>query len=167
MAWGHFICFFSLFLYFQSCCAQVRGGGDRTFGYPVKKTEEEWRRVLSEEQYRILREQGTEPAFTGRYWAHREEGVYFCGACGVALFLSDDKFDSKSGWPSFLRPKETASVENRPDHSHGRQRTEVVCASCGGHLGHVFDDGPQPTGKRYCINSASLNFEGKKKKKDK
>jgi peptide-methionine (R)-S-oxide reductase len=119
--------------------------------------EQEWRRRLSDEQYRVLREAGTEPPFTGRYVDNHEEGEYLCAGCGEPLFDSDSKYDSGSGWPSFTRPA-GASVDEHSDASHGMRRVEVRCAKCDGHLGHVFPDGPGPTGLRYCINSASLDF---------
>ncbi len=127
----------------------------------ISKTDEEWREELSPEQYEILRRKGTERPFTGKYVYTKDDGTYCCGACGAELFSSDAKFDSGSGWPSFTEPANAENVELRPDHSHGMVRTEVVCARCGGHLGHVFDDGPGPTGKRYCINSCALDLEAK------
>jgi peptide-methionine (R)-S-oxide reductase len=120
------------------------------------KTEEEWRRELTPEQYRVLREQGTEPPFSHPYAYSKEDGVYRCAACGAELFASDTKFDSGTGWPSFTEPAVAQNVETETDYSHGTVRTEVRCRRCGSHLGHVFDDGPAPTGLRYCINGVCL-----------
>jgi peptide-methionine (R)-S-oxide reductase len=125
----------------------------------VTKSEEQWRSELTPEQYEVLRRQGTEPPFTGQYVYSKEDGIYRCAACGNELFSSDTKFDSGTGWPSFYEPSAAERVELRPDRSHGMNRTEVVCARCGSHLGHVFEDGPEPTGQRYCINSVSLELD--------
>lgn len=129
----------------------------------VVKSEAEWKEQLSPEQFEVLRRKGTERAFTGRYWNTKTPGVYRCAGCGAELFSSDTKYDSGSGWPSFWAPIAEANVELADDFSHFMHRTEVLCASCGGHLGHVFDDGPAPTGLRYCINSAALQLEPKEK----
>lgn len=125
----------------------------------VTKTEEEWRRELTPEQYRILRQKGTEAPFAGEYDHVFEPGVYRCAGCGTQLFDSDTKYDSGCGWPAFSAPASDAAIEEETDTSHGMARTEVLCASCGGHLGHVFPDGPAPTGQRYCINSAALRLD--------
>jgi peptide-methionine (R)-S-oxide reductase len=125
----------------------------------VEKTETQWQEELTPEQYDVLRRKGTERAFTGRYWDTKEPGVYRCAGCGAELFRSDAKFDSGSGWPSFFEPAELDTVVTKPDNSLFMHRTEVLCAACGGHLGHLFDDGPNPTGMRYCINSCALELE--------
>ena len=131
-------------------------------GTKIMKTDEEWKKELTPEQYIVLRQKGTERAFTGAYWNTKEKGVYRCAGCDEVLFQSDTKYDSGCGWPSFYAPNSTNVITEAQDNSHFMQRTEVLCTKCGGHLGHVFDDGPQPTGLRYCINSASLKFEEKK-----
>jgi peptide-methionine (R)-S-oxide reductase len=125
----------------------------------LPKTDEEWRERLTEEEYRILRERGTEPKFSGEFLDVDDEGEFTCAGCGAVLFSTDQQFESGHGWPSFFDVVAEDTVETRLDTSHGMRRTEVVCATCGGHLGHVFDDGPDPTGKRYCINSAALDFD--------
>ena len=128
----------------------------------LPKTDAEWKAKLTEEQYHVLREQGTERAFTGAYWNNHDAGTYRCAGCGETLFKSGDKFESGTGWPSFTQPAKDGVVASEEDQSHGMVRSEVHCAKCGGHLGHVFDDGPKPTGLRYCINSVSLKFDGAK-----
>lgn len=132
---------------------------------PINKTEAEWKKILTPEQYHILREKGTERAFTGKYYNTNDKGVYSCAACGEELFTSDMKFDSDCGWPSFDKAMEGGKIKTAVDRSYGMVRTEIMCAKCGGHLGHLFDDGPTITGKRYCVNSASLNFIKDDKKK--
>jgi peptide-methionine (R)-S-oxide reductase len=125
----------------------------------IEKNESEWREQLTPEQHRVCRDKGTEPPFTGKYHAHKERGKYRCSCCGAELFRSESKYDSGTGWPSFWRPTDSDAVATEEDLSFGMRRVEVQCSSCGAHLGHVFEDGPQPSGLRYCINSVSLDFE--------
>ncbi|GAB3043049.1 peptide-methionine (R)-S-oxide reductase MsrB [Acinetobacter apis] len=129
----------------------------------LNKTDREWKRELSPEEYRVTREKGTEAPYTGKYWNTKQEGQYQCRCCGEVLFLSDTKYDSGCGWPSFFKPVNHTVIEEEQDLSLGMVRTEITCSHCGAHLGHVFEDGPQPTGLRYCVNSASLNLKTKEK----
>jgi len=131
------------------------------------KADAEWRKELSETQYQVLRKKETEPPFAGEYWNNHKKGIYYCAGCGAPLFNSETKFDSGTGWPSFSAPIKKEDIDAEKDVSYGMVRTEVQCKQCGGHLGHLFDDGPKPTGRRYCINSASLKFKPEKEKEEK
>jgi len=145
-------------------CGQQKKEHTTNSSFSIKKTEAEWRKQLTPEEYNVLREKGTERAFTGKYWDNHEEGTYFCAACNQELFSSETKFESGSGWPSFYQPLREDVVTVGTDTSFGMVRDEVVCSRCGGHLGHVFDDGPKPTGLRYCMNSVSMKFQKKSDK---
>jgi peptide-methionine (R)-S-oxide reductase len=132
--------------------------GDKPVIGKVEKSDEEWKKILSPEQFYVLRQKGTERAFTGKFYKHKEKGVYVCGGCKYELFTSDQKYDSGCGWPSFYDELEAGRIKTKLDTSHGMVRTEILCGRCDGHLGHVFEDGPNPTGLRYCVNSLSLDF---------
>lgn len=138
--------------------SEDRGQESQTRTYAVNKTDEEWRQELTPEAYRVLRRAGTEPAFNNAYWDNKQEGTYVCAGCGQELFSSDAKFASGTGWPSYTQPIESDRVVEKVDRTAGMIRTEILCSRCGGHLGHVFNDGPAPTGLRYCMNSTALDF---------
>jgi peptide-methionine (R)-S-oxide reductase len=155
-------------LIISSCKSQqqendLKGADTNKIQNPIKMSDEEWKKILTPDQYAVLREKGTEKPFSGKYYKLNEKGIYVCAACGAELFSSADKFDAGCGWPSFSEALAEGRVIEKPDNSHGMVRTEILCANCGGHLGHVFDDGPQPTGLRYCVNSVSLEFKKENK----
>jgi peptide-methionine (R)-S-oxide reductase len=156
-----FVALIAFLMYFSACGQNKQNANSKKkMEFPIKKTDDEWKKSLNEEQYRVLRLKGTERAFTGKFYKHKDNGIYICAGCGNELFKSETKFESGTGWPSYYDVIPNAVVLET-DYSYGMVRTEVMCAKCGGHLGHVFDDGPKPTGLRYCINSVSLDFKKK------
>lgn len=150
-----------LMISLMSCNAQNQSANknETMKEYPVQKSEAEWKKELTDQEYHVLREKGTERAFTGDLYDNKEEGTYLCAGCGNEMFTSETKFESGTGWPSFYAPVSKEKIDTEEDRSLGMMRTEVLCGRCGGHLGHVFNDGPQPTGLRYCLNSAALDFK--------
>jgi methionine-R-sulfoxide reductase len=162
----HRLILFTFFSILCSCTVNSQSKNDKSKAgnkqeYEINRTDEEWRSMLTPEEYHILREKGTDRPFTGKYYLHSEKGVYSCAGCGAELFTSEMKFDSDCGWPSFDKEIAGGKIKKVEDRSHGMIRTEILCARCGSHLGHLFDDGPTLTGKRYCVNSTSIGFQKK------
>jgi len=152
------ILIFCFSLFFANIFSQTKTKSGKMENQKINKSNEEWKKILSDTEYKILREKGTERAFSGKYWNFYDAGTYYCAACDNPLFKSDAKFKSSCGWPSYFEPINPKSVEYHEDLSYGMHRVEVTCGKCGSHLGHIFDDGPKPTGKRYCINSIAIKF---------